>query len=862
MSQVYQDFFRPDPSASHRNLKKFLSQEGLSLGFRDLVLVKTAAESRMFFSYALLEAWSEGELTSENLAELVESRTDLNKLGELTQQFGLGYTRPEEDVLLIGFVEELSSEVAPEDSQLVYVERAPTQAIFGNNLLSALPGSGGLWKEEDLHADSMTLLDGESSEQVIEAFRHLFRAAPNGASRAAVVATALARHRDDLNLEVADKMEEVSPPFGQALHQLYGESERQGSLALTFLLQAELATQPAAWVEFWKGVKATVLESLAKREIGFAILATNLTLLAKTLEHSPTGTSILNHRLLEPLLERQTDLDIVGREEFLGLLVRWLEFDPRADQTVKSRLDLATDQKERILLGEALRRYYLAEDNQEALRGLVQRYATEAVSVGATADALSMSQLLRSFQARALEPSALTDLSKLSHRQALIALEIWETLYDEGEAFAKRVAELYVEALDQEGEHLLKLLKATLLQKPLISEAFVNWCSRLNLKSLRKVVKVGYQWTLTVENRDLVAKTLSDLEWDSEELWKYEWSRTNLSYQKLGWLAHCISRERLVLDEEVEGRLQELIDEPVDNPYYWDLIEHCLGSPSLDQGFRERFLTSARAFWEKLDAGRTESRAGLVKAVATTHTFLSNPIALLESWTRSLQTGNKSELWWVFVVSEGTFALPQSFPRLEQPEVGRAARAFVTGLIKRLMSSGQASMQEIMAQALADESEDLTLPVVLGLDLQNLGFEALGSVAAHPRCAPAIKSAIERRLALFLVTWANELAVTNDVYSYRSTPLFELLQPQISEQNDPLQGLIDDGVQALLSVQKRAPDKLRLEVRQACQNFLSRWIQLRGPKNTTAVAWQRVLDELAELDALRSQLASSSEQSF
>ena len=849
MSQVYQDFFRPDPTASNRNLKKFLSQEGLSLGFRDLVLVKSAAESHMYFSYALLEEWSEGELTSQSLAEVIECCSDLEILQERLQELDLGYSEPEEGLLLVGLREELSQEtVVDAPNALVEVERVPTQAIFGKNMLSALPGSGGLWKEEELHADSMILLDGESSDLVIEAFRHLFRAAPNGSSRAAVVATALARHREDLNLEVADKMEEVSPPFGQALRQLYGDSEKQGSLALHFLLQAEVAPEPAAWVEFWRGVKSTVLESLAKREVGFTILSANLKLLAKTLELDPAERQILSHRLLEPLLERQADLDISGREVFLGLLVKWLQHDSRADKTIESRLELATDQKERILLGEALRRFYLEEDNQEALSGLVQRYATEAVSVGATADALSMSQLLRSFQAGALEPSALTDLSKLSHRQALIALEIWETLYDEGEAFADRVAELYVEALEQGGEHLPKLLKATLLQKRAVTEAFSTWCSGLDRKSLKQVVKVGYQWTLAAENRFLVAQTLNMLEWDSEELWKYEWSRTNLSYQKLGWLALTVGRKHLVFDEEVESRLQELVDEPVDNLYYWDLIEHCLGSGNLEPAFRERFLISVRVFWDKLDASRTESRAGLVKAVATALTFTEDPVGLLQSWTESLRSGNKSELWWVFVISQGAFSLQESFPNLDQAEVAQAARGFVTGLIKRLMSSGQASMQEIMAQAISDESDDLSLPVVLGLDLKNLGYEALGAVAAHPRCAPGVKSAIERRLALFLVTWANELAVTEDVYSYRSTPLFELLQTQINREAQPLQELIDDGVTALLSVQKRAPEKLRLEVRQACQHFLEHWISQRETSNSTAVAWRRVLDEVAELE--------------
>ena len=43
------DFFRPDLGASNRALKKYLEDEGLTLGFRDLVSLRGAAEAGIFF---------------------------------------------------------------------------------------------------------------------------------------------------------------------------------------------------------------------------------------------------------------------------------------------------------------------------------------------------------------------------------------------------------------------------------------------------------------------------------------------------------------------------------------------------------------------------------------------------------------------------------------------------------------------------------------------------------------------------------------------------------------------------------------------------------------------------------------------
>jgi hypothetical protein len=183
------------PRASNRALKKYLDEEGLPLGFRDLVCLRGAAEAGVFFSFALLEGWSAGEFGAGEVTRLVETRGNPEKT---CAENGWSHLRTTDNLLLVGVDGELSQEEMGErpaqdglgsDAPGALV---PLKAVYGGESLLSSPGAGGAWKEEELQAASLTLLDGESEEKLVEAFRHLFRAAPNGAARAAVVASALA----------------------------------------------------------------------------------------------------------------------------------------------------------------------------------------------------------------------------------------------------------------------------------------------------------------------------------------------------------------------------------------------------------------------------------------------------------------------------------------------------------------------------------------------------------------------------------------------------------------------------------------------------------------------------------------------
>jgi hypothetical protein len=236
--------------------------------------------------------------------------------------------------------------------------------------------------------------------------------------------------------------------------------------------------------------------------------------------------------------------------------------------------------------------------------------------------------------------------------------------------------------------------------------------------------------------------------------------------------------------------------------------------------------------------GLDEEKESLLGAATAALSRCPDPAKVVAQWSETLKTGNPEDLSWTFGLIRAIFRTSGS---PFQPE-----RCFVSSLLQRLFQSGPDSMQQALKAALKEDDESLILPHFLSLELQNLGLEALAAVAAHPGCPPGIRGAVERRLALFLAQWGDDLARTDDVYSFRATPLFGLLEPLIEARDDELQKLMDEVAQTFLRLQRRHPERLRLEVRQSAQSFFARWVEARDQsRHPEVAAWRRVLQEVS-----------------
>ena len=151
-------------------------------------------------------------------------------------------------------------------------------------------------------------------------------------------------------------------------------------------------------------------------------------------------------------------------------------------------------------------------------------------------------------------------------------------------------------------------------------------------------------------------------------------------------------------------------------------------------------------------------------------------------------------------------------------------------------------MGELLSQALlaTDEKEPEPAAHFVPLEVSNLSYEALAAVADHPSCPKALQATIRRRLALFLISWANQLRVTQNPYAFRETPLFAILRGYLEDENDQLQALLSEIAALFLDLHRKVPEKLRLEVRHTAQHFFEAWA-LQNPDAEEAEGWSRVL---------------------
>ena len=848
MTNLLNDFFRPDLQASNRALKKYLESEGLQLDFRDLVLLRAAAVESVYLSFALLESWSSGDFSAQVLKDVLAKRGDPSDLRSHSEAQGYSYRPLEPKFLLLGVEGELTDEPEPhrgEEQSLV-----PILAVYGRDSMAAVPSEGGAWNEEDLQTASLTLLDAESEAKLVESFRYLFRAAPNGTARAAVVATALGRHRQELNREVAEKLEEVSPALGQALRRVFDQDPDEAQKALHFLLQAQTRSEPPVWANFWSMIRKTVLESLTQTEQGCRQLRKSLSELRRT--ESLTGVAVLTHRLFDLFLAQQDQLTSAERADLLCLLERWCEADATAVEVLKSHLDLATEIHEKILLGEALRRYYEGREDRDALDGLMRRFAEEALTVGSTAGSIALGELLVSFGSEVLENTALSSLSNLSERQVLNATAMWELLVDEQSDLCGVVANLFVGALDVSQDLWGLLLKSPLMQRDPVREAFALWCrdqvgvgvagggGDATLRR-RQLALVAANWTLGSQNRPFIAEVLGPLEWDAEELWAREWSQPVLNFQRLGWFAQCLAWTPPRLGDDRVARMIDLLDQSIQNPYFWDFVGRVAGFPGVTTAFHDRIVEVGRSIYLRFDAGQEDERELFLEAAASARRSTLDPESVMQEWGRALKEGSVEELWWVFGLIHRVFQ--------ESQAPYAPTKVFVSELIQRLFRSKPDSMQQTLNLALRADEPDMRLTSTFSLELQALGLKALAKVAEHPGCNLQTRQSVQRRLVLFLQQWGLDLGRAEEMYSFRSTPLFTLIEPLITRSGDALQVLLDEVAATFLTLQRRQPGKLALATRQSAQRFFTKWVACRGETGHEDVeTWRRILSEFIDLE--------------
>ena len=239
-----------------------------------------------------------------------------------------------------------------------------------------------------------------------------------------------------------------------------------------------------------------------------------------------------------------------------------------------------------------------------------------------------------------------------------------------------------------------------------------------------------------------------------------------------------------------------------------------------------------------LEPHQEEEREALFQVAAAVVKDHPEGKVFMDDWARRFKESGALDVWWLSGALKAIYSDSEQAP---EPE-----RELVSALIHRLMSGGQKSMQDMLAKALAATDDEEDQPeAYLTLEISNLAYEALAAMACHPSCPANLRSLMQRRLVLFLISWANQLARTDDPYAYRETPLFAILREYLEEGTEDLKPLLLEVSQLFLELHRKVPAKLRLEVRRTAQEFFRAWAEYNREK-PEAKAWERVLEMIQE----------------
>lgn len=176
-------------------------------------------------------------MTTENSPEAAENvqKAMTNPTGEFAQQKESGAEVSDYHPVPMATTDSLTSPLATIPSGSV------ASQVLGMDSLQAIKGS--LWKQELLEESSLTLLDSEADEQLVESFRYLFRAAlACGQDPTPLLVTAFKRGKPKLSQEAARLVRDnLNRGLGRALADILTKNPKKFKDALYFFNQPEQA---------------------------------------------------------------------------------------------------------------------------------------------------------------------------------------------------------------------------------------------------------------------------------------------------------------------------------------------------------------------------------------------------------------------------------------------------------------------------------------------------------------------------------------------------------------------------------------------------------------------------------------------
>lgn len=802
------DTFDPSAFSSPSECVRELKELGISLGHRLGARVFGLGHRGVRFSLAFLEEAAEGGAARELLERsewTVLASTGLQEVGHLLDP---EVARAVEEGGVLHVV--TPDEVLPETA-LVPSSGASTSLLPSVTGAEAGVFGGALWDRRRLEQASLSLLDAEDPEELVESFRYLFRAlVTSGQNPTGLLVTALRRKKRELSREVAAQVREhLSRDLGRALLDLLSEDPRQMAGALKYLL-GEAA---ASWRELLPVVLVPALQGALERGEGRAVVLSHPEPLARRLG----GELERIETFLDALLDRIPELGFKERVNLGTFLVSLAANTAGLSTFLLRRAEVAADPHMQAFLGSVLSR--VEQDPQERERCvdlMVELFLTRGHET-ALQERLrpTFMQLGTAPLERLARPEA---LERLEPGQRIWLIHLWNQY--RAEKLELPDDEIFVglarsEILGRRRGSMLALVRSGQLCHPSLVEALTGDPERELL--------IGYLLAEASRMEEPDDEAVFDLlaHFGPEVLSPaFRRLREEAALQSAAAAHRLFFFGRLASRLEEPGDLSGMASEILGFPIYraeaHPRIWLGLGSLGSVPGLGAEHVSRIIALlMEDLDVYPEARVEALLLAYPRADEELRREV---EERLRSVLEAESPDRHLLKACLDGLERLLERGDYLVEPE------RLVADLCRTvLMRSRTPDLQHVMRRALsyASEGDGVQQPTAWAKEDRDQALRILGAVACHPATPDRLHRMVLVRLFSFLTDWLEAVEQGTDLYTHRDTPLWELLDRVLrtrpGEVGFQLAGEIGLKV---LELHQRSPRNLALEWRERTQRFL------------------------------------------
>jgi hypothetical protein len=679
---------------------------------------------------------------------------------------------------------------------------------------------GTLWDRRRLEESALSFLDAEATEEILENFRHLFRAAiTTGQDPMPLLLAALKREKLPLSREVALLIKEfLNRELGRALQDLFSETEMRIIDALHVLLGGKIQN----------------------REILEIVLLPALTPLVKKPELLPSILPYLQSlvpcvaRVREPLesfidalLQEVHGMGAEELQHVSSFLAHTHEEYPPIARMIMQRLEGTADPHVAAFYGNILSRMKIHDEEKETVaRLLVETFLTSGKDV-------VLQERLRGTFIN-LHPFSLDLLSRpgirerMSEAQHVYLLELVEALHRTAGAISEEILGgiLMGELLTKSRACLLYLSRSGLLHHP-------SLISAVSSKELLLPMLTSYlsEEALHLEEPDdepvirflarLGPRVIGELYGRLKEHAALGSRSLPLHFRLFAKTAASGSAEDDALRAYVDEVLDwEALKEP--NPMTIEGLGHLARVRALHQESVERILALILEESETFAPGRMKAALEVYRGPSisekTRHLIEERFIEIL----RNPSPGRKTLAAVLDAINE--MAAMESAPLGAEDMAVCVAR-------KVLAKSREMNLHYVLKAALDpdEEGDGVRMPETWGREDRDKALIFLGRLASHKNVAQDLKHRVTARLFAFLEDWLEAVQRKSELYFHRETPLWSILCNMAEK--DPTPDFFELSRRAgmrLLEVHRASPEMLSLERREDAQKFVVMLLKRKG----------------------------------